>query len=66
VHAGWYTRPVDAAYPVDAGIRFDVRRYIPGLSAQLTVQNVLNQRHRGWAGAPAIGRLAWLRVTYAL
>ena len=66
VRAGWYARPVDAGYPVDVGIRFDAQRYIPGLSAQLTVQNVLNQQHRGRPKAPAIERLAWLRVTYAL
>jgi len=66
VRAGWYPRPIAAANPIDVGIRFDARRYVPGLSAQLTVQNVLNQQHRGVAGAPEVGRLAGLRATYAL
>jgi hypothetical protein len=63
--SGWYAGTIDAAYPVDVGVRFDARRYISGLSAQLAVQNALNQPHRGLVEAPAIGRMAWLRITYA-
>jgi hypothetical protein len=63
--SGWYAGRVDAAYPVDVGVRFDARRYVSGLSAQLAVQNVLNQPRRGLIEAPVIGRSAWLRITYA-
>jgi hypothetical protein len=66
VRVGWYAGTVETAYPVDVGLRFDAGRYIAGVSAQLAVQNVLNQSHRGLVEAPATGRLAWIRLAYAL
>lgn len=64
--AGGYAGTVAARYPVDAGLRYDAQRLVPGLRATLTVRNVLNQARREFVGAPAIGRRALLRLTYAL
>jgi hypothetical protein len=66
VRAGVYTGTVAAAYPLDIGLHYDVTRYAPGLGVHLTVQNVLNQQRRAFAGTPALGRMARARITYAL
>jgi len=66
MRAGLYAGTVAAAYPLDVGVRYDARRYVPGARVLLTVQNVLNQMHRGVVGAPAIGRTAQARITYTL
>jgi len=48
---------VDASvgYALDNGLRFDV-----------TAENVFNNEHREFVGAPQIGRLILGRVTYEL
>lgn len=66
MRVGLYAGTVAAAYPLDVGLRYDAQRYVPGLRVLLTIQNVLNQRHRGTVGAPATGRMAQARITYTL
>ena len=66
VRAGLYAGTVSAAHPLDVGVHYDAKRYAPGLEVHLTVRNVLNQRHRAFVGAPAMGRMALARITYAL
>lgn len=72
-------RYVDS-FPVISGLgREDIEAYtvvdinatytlptLPALEFGLAVQNVLDNRHREFVGAPEIGRLALLRVKYRL
>jgi iron complex outermembrane receptor protein len=39
---------------------------VPGLRANLTVKNVLNNEHREFVGAPELGRFFMTRLTYQL
>ncbi len=68
------------SFPVSSGIfKGTVERYaIMDLNAQyrlpfmsstsmtVTVQNLLNNKHREFVGVPEIGRLAWVRLTRSL
>lgn len=65
VRAGLYAGHVEAAMPVDVGLRYDARRIAPGLHLELAVRNVLDQAYRAFAGAPALSRRARVRLTYA-
>ena len=61
VRSGVYDEGVDGYGLLDASLswRLPVRR---GLTVSITAQNVLDHRHREFAGVPAIGRLILGRV----
>lgn len=48
-----WTGPVDAFTVIDLGLGYT---FNPGLSANLTITNLLNEEYRGFYGAPKIGR----------
>ncbi|MCH7675465.1 hypothetical protein IH879_11000, partial [candidate division KSB1 bacterium] len=50
---------------LDVGAGFDFSRAASGLRLDFTVQNVLDNKHREFIGAPQIGRLALARFTYS-
>ncbi len=50
---------------LDVGAGFDFSRAASGLRLDFTVQNVLDNKHREFIGAPQIGRLALARLTYS-
>ena len=50
---------------LDVGAGFDFSSYASGLRIDFTVQNVLDNTHREFIGAPQIGRLALARFTYS-
>ena len=61
--------PAEGAEPcVDSYTLFDVtlgyRLPIQGVSLQLSVQNLLDEDYRSFPGAPAIGRMALVRLRY--
>lgn len=66
VRSGPYVGDVESYFLLDLGAGYDFDRYVPGLRFDITVQNVLNNEHREFIGAPQIGRLALARLTYSL
>jgi iron complex outermembrane receptor protein len=66
VRAGLLTGRVDPYFILDAGIGHDFGSRIPGLRLDAMVQNVLNNEHREFVGAPRIGRLALIRLSYTI
>ena len=51
---------------LDLGLGYDLRRLTPGLRIDVLAQNVLNNEHREYIGAPKMGRLITTRLTYTV
>ena len=65
VETGPYVGSVEEYFLLDlrAGYRFP---QIPGLRLNVSAQNVLDNEHREFVGAPALGRTIFGRLTYTL
>ncbi len=66
VQSGSYVGDIDSYFLLDAGAGYAFDRVAPGLRLDVTVQNVLNNEHREFIGAPRIGRFAMARLTYTI
>ncbi|MEZ4699406.1 MAG: TonB-dependent receptor [Rhodothermales bacterium] len=66
VRAGLLTGRVDPYFLLDLGFGQDFSDRVPGLRMDVMVQNALKNEHREFVGAPRIGRLTQLRLTYTL
>ena len=64
VRSGRLFGEVEPALLVDLGMGYDFQRTVPGLRLDAMVQNVTDNRHRQFIGAPQIGRVALVRMTY--
>ncbi|HYE58297.1 MAG TPA: TonB-dependent receptor, partial [Rhodothermales bacterium] len=62
VASGPYAGDVPSFTLVDVGVGYDFSRTMRGLRGDLLVQNVLDDRHREFIGAPLIGRMALVRL----
>lgn len=56
---------VESYFLLDLGLGYDFARYAPGLRVDVTVQNILDNMHREFIGAPEIGRMGMARLTYS-
>ena len=66
MRSGIFTGTIDSYFLLDLGLGYDLRRLIPGLRIDVLAQNVLNNRHREYIGAPKMGRLVTTRLTYSV
>jgi len=66
VRSGPYVGVVDNYFLLDIGGGYNFARYAPGLRVDLGISNILNNEHREFIGAPQIGRMGILRLTYSL
>ena len=66
VNSGPYNGEIENWFVLDAGAGFDFDRYAPGLRLDVTVQNVLDNAHREFIGAPKMGRLGMAQLTYTM
>jgi iron complex outermembrane receptor protein len=57
---------LDNYFLLDLSAGYDLNAFSPGLRIDVTLQNVLNNKHREFIGAPELGRLALARLTYTL
>jgi iron complex outermembrane receptor protein len=64
VRSGPYIGDVRSYFLLDVGAGYDLGKFAPGMSLDVTVQNVLDNEHREFIGAPLIGRLALARLNY--
>ncbi len=63
VRSGLYTGAVEDHTLLDIGGGYDLGDYVSGLRLNLSLFNVLNQKHREFVGAPKIGRTGILQLT---
>jgi len=63
MNSGVYVGEVDSYAVADANVTYDLTA-IPGASVTLSVNNIFGNVHQEFVGAPALGRLAMLRLTY--
>ncbi|NBC17260.1 MAG: TonB-dependent receptor [Bacteroidetes bacterium] len=66
VSSGVYQGTVPSYFLLDLGAGYDFVRTVPGLRLDVTAQNVLDNEHRQYVGAPELGRLITARLTYTL
>ncbi len=57
---------LDDFFLLDVGAGYDFSEYAPGLRFDLLIQNVLDNEHREFIGAPEIGRLGLARLSYSM
>lgn len=57
--------PVEDYFLLDLNLGFDFKNMIPGLRADVAVQNLLDDSRREFVGGPQIGRMALGRLTYS-
>lgn len=62
----YYSGNVPSYFVLDVGAGYDFANVARGLRVDLLVQNILNNEHREFTGAPEIGRLALVRLGYTL
>jgi outer membrane receptor for ferrienterochelin and colicins len=65
VISGPYVGEVEDYFLLDVGVGYDFGRYAPGLRLDLQAQNVLDELHREFVGAPKLGRMLIARATYS-
>ncbi len=66
VRSGIFRGTIDSYFLLDLGLGYDLSRLTPGLRIDVLAQNVLNNEHREYIGAPKIGRLITTRLTYTV
>ena len=66
VQSGPYVGTVPSYFLLDLGFGFDFAQYAPGLRLDVSIQNILNEEHREFVGAPLLGRLGMARLTYTI
>ena len=66
VETGPYVGEVESYFLLDAHVGYEFADSIPGLSANLTAKNLLNNEHREFVGAPELGLMLMGRLTYTL
>ena len=66
VLSGPYVGDVDSYFLVDLGAGFNFDQSVEGLRVDFSVQNLLNNEHRQFVGAPQLGRMGILRLTYTI
>ncbi|MEZ4699989.1 MAG: TonB-dependent receptor [Rhodothermales bacterium] len=59
-----YIGNVEDYFLLDLGAGFDFGRTVQGLRVDFTIQNLLDNAHREFVGAPLIGRMGIARLTY--
>jgi iron complex outermembrane receptor protein len=66
VASGPYVGEVEEYFLLDLGIGYDLSEWAPGLRIDVLAQNVLDEKHREFVGAPILGRFTTARLTYSL
>jgi iron complex outermembrane receptor protein len=66
IRSGLYVGAVPEHTLLDVGAGYDLGDYVSGLRMNLSLFNVLDQRHREFVGSPEIGRMGLLQMTLDL
>ncbi len=65
VQSGPYSGTVESYFLVDLGLGYAFSGRMQGVRVDLGINNVFNDKHREFIGAPKVGRMAILRATYS-
>ena len=60
--SGQYIGEIDAYFILDLGMGYSIPEV--GVRIDMGINNILNSNHREFAGAPRLGRIASIRLTY--
>lgn len=60
-----YIGDVESYFLLDIGAGYNFEKSIPGLRFDFTIQNILDNMHREFVGAPQLGRMGLGRLTYS-
>lgn len=63
VRSGPYNGNVEDYFLIDIGAGYDFGKTVRGMTVNVAVQNLLNDKHREFIGAPKIGRLATAQLS---
>jgi iron complex outermembrane receptor protein len=66
VASGPYVGDVEDYSLLDVNLGYDLSRWQAGMRFDVTIQNILNNDHREFVGAPKLGRFAMARITYSI
>jgi len=66
VRSGPFIGDVDSFFLLDLGFGYDLGKMYTGMRVDVTIQNILNNEHREFVGAPEIGRLGMARLSYTI
>ncbi len=66
VQSGPYVGTVEDYFLLDVSAGYGFARYFRGARIDVTVLNVTDNRHREFVGAPAMGRMGSVRLTYSM
>lgn len=66
VASGPYVGEVPDYFLLDIGAGYDLSQWAPGLRIDILAQNVLDEKHREFVGAPLLGRFTTARLTYSM
>ena len=64
MNSGVFVGDVDGYTVMDASVLYKLDRWLQGASVGLTATNIFDNMHREFVGAPSLGRLLLLRLTY--
>ncbi len=64
VSSGPYQGDVPEFFLLDIGAGYDFEKYAPGVRADISFSNILDNVHREFVGAPQLGRMVILKLTY--
>ena len=65
VLSGPYVGDVESYFLVDLGVGYNFEQSVPGLRVDFSIQNLLNNEHNQFVGAPQLGRMGIARLTYS-
>ncbi len=66
VRSGPYVGNVDEYVLMDVGLGYQLKGSMSGMRLDVLAQNILNNMHREFVGAPKLGRMTTVRLTYNL
>lgn len=64
VRSGPYVGMVEDYFLIDLGGGYEFRSVAPGLRLDVTLENILNNEHREFVGAPEMGFIGMAKLTY--
>ncbi len=56
---------MESYFLLDIGAGYNFEKSIPGLRFDFTIQNIVDNVHREFVGAPQLGRMGLGRLTYS-
>jgi iron complex outermembrane receptor protein len=66
IASGPYVGDLESYFLLDLGFGYDMGRFASGLRLDVGIQNLLDNEHREFVGAPQLGRMGIVKATYTM